>query len=70
MSFNASKSFYRIWINPLLSNRFFVGVGDDASVLSWIRILLCGYDGYAVEGVHFLSEIDPFRKFWPEFSQI
>ena len=48
-------------VNPLLSNRFFVGVGDDASVFKLDKNFpLVVTTDMLVEGVHFSSEIDPF----------
>lgn len=48
-------------VNPLLSNRFFVGVGDDASVFKLDKNFpLVVTTDMLAEGVHFSSEIDPF----------
>ncbi len=48
-------------VNSVLSNRFFVGVGDDASVFKLDKNfpIVITTDMLA-EGVHFSSEIDPF----------
>ena len=48
-------------VNPLLSNRFFVGVGDDASVFKLDKNSpIVVTTDMLVEGVHFSSEITPF----------
>ena len=48
-------------VNPLLSNRFFVGIGDDASVFKLDKNFpLVITTDVLVEGVHFSSDIDPF----------
>ena len=48
-------------VNPLLSNRFFVGIGDDASVFKLDNNFpLVVTTDMLVEGVHFSSEITPF----------
>ena len=48
-------------VNSVLSNRFFVGVGDDASVFKLDKNFpLVITTDVLVEGVHFSSDIDPF----------